>query len=185
MRILLNIFLLFQKSVFLVVLVALVLAGCNKTQSPIASIPQETDWLMYRGDFLGTGYSPLEQVNTNNVAQLNRSWTYSLQRINPDPNSSGPRSQVTPIVIDGVMYLPAADRIVALDATSGQELWRHVVDVDNGVPSRRGVAYMSGEDVLAARIIFSTGSHLVSIKAVDGTLIEDFGQGGFVDLGIP
>jgi len=161
------------------------LVGCNKAQPPIASIPQETDWLMYRGDFLGTGYSPLEQVNTNNVAQLNRSWTYSLQRINPDPNSSGPRSQVTPIVIDGVMYLPAADRIVALDATSGQELWRHVVAVDKGVPSRRGVAYMSGEDVLAARIIFSTGSHLVSIKAVDGTLITDFGQGGFVDLGIP
>ena len=159
------------------------LTGCNEAQSPVVSIPKENDWLMYRGDFLGTGYSPLEQVNTKNVSQLNRSWTYSIQRIQPDVNDSGPRSQVTPIVIDGVMYLPAADRVVALDATTGQELWRHVVD--KGVPSRRGVAYMPGENVLAARIIFSTGSHLVSIKAVDGTLIKDFGQGGFVDLGIP
>src|SRR6266496_2418693 len=61
-------------------------------------------------------------------------------------------SQATPIVVNGVMYLPAANRVVALDAGSGKEVWQF--PVAGGAPSRRGVAYWAGEGSTAPRIFF-------------------------------
>ena len=51
-----------------------------------SAIPQQpadrpgTDWPMYRGNYAGTGYSPLTQINRQNVARLTQAWTYRLQR---------------------------------------------------------------------------------------------------------
>ena len=64
---------------------------------------------------LGHRVSPLATITTANVSRLTRSWTYSLQA----EGSANVNSQATPIVIGGVMYLPAANRVVALDAASG------------------------------------------------------------------
>ncbi|PYQ93464.1 MAG: hypothetical protein DMF96_29730, partial [Acidobacteria bacterium] len=73
------------------------------------------DWPMYRHDLAGTGYSPLVQVNTRNVATLAQVWTYRLQGDAPaaavPAGRGGPasvNSEATPIVVNGVMYLPAA-----------------------------------------------------------------------------
>jgi hypothetical protein len=67
----------------------------------------------------GTGYSPLAQINTSNVATLAQAWTYRLQSESTPPPAAGrggagagANSQATPIVVNGVMYLPAANRIV-------------------------------------------------------------------------
>ncbi|MCY4599880.1 MAG: pyrroloquinoline quinone-dependent dehydrogenase, partial [Acidobacteria bacterium] len=131
-------------------------AGCGG--GPIApaagdAAPQAGgDWPLYRGDPAGTGYSPLAQVNPANVAGLAQAWTYSLRAADDDDTTS-PRSQITPIVVDGVMYLPAADRVIALDPVSGQEHWRHVPGAA-GAPSRRGVAWWRGADGLPPRILF-------------------------------
>ena len=78
------------------------------------------DWPMYRGNLAGTGYTPLTAVATDNVAGLSRAWTYDLRRAEPDPSGRGPNSQATPIVVDGVMYLPAADRVVAFASRDGR-----------------------------------------------------------------
>ena len=108
------------------------------------------DWPMYRHDLAGTGYSPLAQITTSNVGTLSRLWTYSLHSEAPAAGTApggpagNPNSQATPIVVNNVMYLPAADRVVALEPATGREVWRHLV-VD-GAPARRGVAYWSGED---------------------------------------
>ena len=58
---------------------------------------------MYRHDYAGTGYSPLAQINTKNVPSLREVWSYRLQ-------GDTPNSQVTPIVVNGSMYLPAGNR---------------------------------------------------------------------------
>jgi glucose dehydrogenase len=148
--------------------------------------PNGVDWPMYRADLAGTGYSPLTQVTAGNVSTLTRAWTYSLRSDGHVSNDRRePRSQVTPIVVNGVMYLPAADRVVALDPTTGNEIWRHVTT--DGAPSRRGVAYWPGDEEggLSPRIVFTTSLRLVALDAMTGSLVDGFGDRGLVDLVVP
>ena len=91
------------------------------------------------GDPAGTGFSPPWTGSPPPTSPgLAEAWTYSLAAV--DEGARGPNSQVTPIVVGGVMYLPAADRVVALDAATGREIWRHALD--GARPSRRGVAWV-------------------------------------------
>jgi glucose dehydrogenase len=145
-----------------------------------------TDWPMYRGDLAGTGHSPLSEITADNVAGLARAWSYPLGADGPTDGagqSRDPSSQATPIVVGGAMYVPAVDRIVALDPVTGGELWRHAVD-GNG-PSRRGVAYWPGNDEASARIVFTAGSRLIAIDAASGARSAGFGTDGEVDIGVP
>ncbi len=142
------------------------------------------DWPMYRGAPSGTGYSPLDEIGPANVGSLARAWTYDLNRENRGPDDRGPNSQVTPIVVDGVMYLPAPDRVVALDPATGEEHWRHMTSV--GAPSRRGVSWWPGDGTLAPRIIFMAGgTTLVALDAATGEPADGFGTGGAVEIGVP
>ena len=161
-------------------------SGCAQQQ---AAAPVGADWPMYRRDLAGTGYSPLVQITTSNVGTLSRLWTYSLHSEAPaDATASGspaggPNSQATPIVVNNVMYLPAADRVVAIEPATGREIWRHLVV--EGAPSRRGVAYWPGEDSMPPRIIFTVGRRLVALDASTGLPVGGFGQAGEVDMAMP
>lgn len=144
-----------------------------------------SEWTHYRGNLAGTGYSPLSQINQQNVASLRRAWSYSLlaNALNSDDNPRSPNSQATPIVVDGVMYLPAADRVIALDPISGEELWTH--RVTEGAASRRGVSYWPGADGARPRILYTAGRRLVALDAASGELASAFGEGGEIDMQIP
>ena len=163
--------------------VALPLVGCGSASSAQSAAPAGADWPMYRRDLAGTGNSPLAQITPANAADLARAWTYSLHPEAPRPDGRGPSSQATPIVVDGVMYLPAADRVVALDPVTGRELWRH--PVEGGAPSRRGVAYWPGDEERHPRILFMASQRLIAIEAATGYPIASFGDGGEVDIGVP
>jgi glucose dehydrogenase len=143
------------------------------------------DWPLYRADLAGTGHSPLAEITTENVAGLVRAWRYDLSAAEPPDGgrARAPNSQATPIVVDGVMYLPAADRVVALDPASGGELWRHAI-ADPSL-TRRGVAYWSGDGAAPPRILFMAGSRLVALDAASGAPATGFGSGGEVDIGVP
>ena len=74
--------------------------------APAARAQQpDADWPMYRRDLAGTGYSPLKQINTGNVTKLAQAWSLVLA------DRGG--LWLTPIVVNGVMYLPATDRVLA------------------------------------------------------------------------
>lgn len=168
---------------------AVLLAQTADTQQRSAAAT--TDWPSYRHDEAGTGYSPLRQINTGNVATLTRVWTYGLQGdAAPAANATGRggaaggvNSQVTPIVVNGVMYLPAANRVVALDPETGKSLWEHVIA--GGAPSRRGLAYWPGEGATTPRVIVTSGRRLLAFDAKSGEPASGFGNGGEVDLGVP
>ena len=93
--------------------------------------PPEGEWLMWRGTYGHWGYSPLDQIDTSNVGTLRLAWAWTME-----PG----RQETTPLVHDGVMFLPqACDFIEAVDA---RDLWvRQVCYCPNlGIPPRSGRA---------------------------------------------
>jgi quinoprotein glucose dehydrogenase len=163
-----------------------VLVGSSVRTQQTAAQPAG-DWPMYRHDYSGTGYSPLTQITTRNVSSLTQAWTYNLQSDTGGAAASGKsgpavNSQATPIAIGGIIYVPTENGVVALDAESGKERWRHVIS--GGSPSRRGVAYWPGESK-TPRIIFTAGRRLIALDAAMGRPVPSFGKDGEVDMVVP
>src|SRR5579859_2526694 len=141
------------------------------------------DWPMYNRDLAGTRYSPLAQINTANVTKLTQSWTYRLQPEARTLTSSSPAEifqEITPIVVNGVLYTPAGNRVVALDPETGKEIWRY--ELKTGLASQRGLGYWPGDRSNPPRIIFTTGHKMVGLNANTGRIDPGFGKEGEVDL---
>ena len=141
------------------------------------------DWPLYNRDLAGTRYSPLAQINAGNVAKLAPAWSY---RLRPEgvtlnaPSAFEIFQEVTPIVVNGVMYLPAGNRVVALDPESGNEIWRY--ELTAGLASFRGVAWWPGDRNNPPRIIFTTLKKMMALNANTGKPDPGFGREGEVDL---
>jgi quinoprotein glucose dehydrogenase len=132
----------------------------------------QNNWVYFGQDQGATKYSTLAQINTGNVKSLKRAWTFH----------TGEKSgffESTPLVIDSVMYFSAQNGFYALDAVTGQQIWKF----DATQTTRRGVSYWAGDSRSAARIVASTGNRLVALDAKTGMPIQDFGANGFVDMG--
>ena len=150
--------------------------GAVKTASVTAASPELTaerirkshsepaNWLTYWGDYGGQHYSPLNQITTANVRQLQAKWALQL------PGDSVVES--VPIVVSGVMYTTGPPgQVFALDAHSGRVLWKYerkqkVVNPYEGNRVNRGVA------VLDNRVFFGTlDAALVALDARSGALL--------------
>lgn len=117
--------------------------------------PPAADWLMWRRTYDLSGHSPLNQINRDNVADLEVAWSVGL--------GSG-TSMTTPLVHDGVMFIADTDnRLLALDATTGVELWRYQHDMDN--PDARRVSMALHGDTL---IVPHNDLDLVALNARTG-----------------
>jgi len=138
------------------------------------------DWPSYNHDMASTRYSLLTQINAKNAATLKSAWTFSLKGEGAPPRFGGGGSEATPIVVNGVMYLPASARVVALDAASGKEVWSYTITT--GRPSTRGVAYWPGDKQNPPRIIFTAGRNLIALNATTGKIDPGFGKEGVVDM---
>ncbi|MBZ5580455.1 MAG: pyrroloquinoline quinone-dependent dehydrogenase [Acidobacteriia bacterium] len=139
-----------------------------------AKPPSAGDWPTYGHDLAGTRYSPLKQINTRTVPQLKQAWSFPL---------NARASEATPIVVNGVMYLPAGNRIVALEPETGKEIWSYTST--SGAPSRRGVAYWPGDTNNPPRILSTVGRKMIALNANTGKIDPGFGKEGEVDLVIP
>lgn len=137
------------------------------------------DWPSYNRDLAGMRFSPLEQIDVSNVRDLRQAWVYPLGR-NTTTDSLMGGSEATPIAIAGTLFVPAADRVVALRADTGQELWRYVLE--RGSPSRRGLAYWPGGRGDAARVFFASGRRLIALDAASGRRALAFGGTGEIEM---
>lgn len=112
----------------------------------------------------------------------------------PAPAGAPPRaarnrfagSQVTPLVVGGRMFVSTPyGRVVALDPTTGKELWATAI-AGPGQPSLRGVEYWPGDGKLPPRIVFGTrDGRLIALDAATGRFAEGFGKDGIVDMKTP
>ena len=151
----------------------------------------QNDWPTYGHDPGGMRFSPLKQINVDNVGKLKTAWTYHTGELTP---SSGPRGQrqtafeTTPIVVSGVLYFSTpANRIVALDPESGRELWKFDPQANRTGPlkyrAHRGVAYWPGDAHTPPRILFGTlDGRLIALNARTGRKVPGFGNEGEVNL---
>ncbi len=167
------------------------------------------DWPMYTRDLAGTRYSPLKQINATNVATLKQAWTYSLRAAAaaaPEPAAApqavqpgdfaaeaagrggagrgggGANPEATPIVVNGMMYLPAGRRVIALDPETGKEAWVAQLPFST---TARGVAFWPGDKDNPPRIILTATTHLIALNANTGKIDPGFGKEGIVDIEVP
>jgi glucose dehydrogenase len=166
-------------------LILVLVSGTSAVGADKRAKENDADWPMYNRDLAGTRYSPLSQINGKNVSKLTQAWSYGLKPEGPPPPNAGPgagrvNSEATPIVVDGVMYVPAGGRVVALDAATGKEVWRYTLA--SGQPSTRGVSYWPGDKDAPPRIIFTSGRKLMAVNAKTGKLDPGFGNEGETDM---
>ncbi len=137
---------------------------------------------MYGHDLGSTRFSPLKQINADNVSRLAKAWSFEMRPGGVGP-ASGAYAEVTPIVVKGVMYLPAGNKVVALNADSGKEIWRF--ELKSGMASARGVAYWPGTSHDAPRIYFTSGHKIMALEAATGKPATGFGGDGSITLKVP
>jgi len=135
---------------------------------PFAGIaePEPGNWPTYHGRLSGNRHSPLAQINTGNVAQLAPKWIF------PIPNAR--RLEVTPVVVDGVMYVTAANRAYALDARSGRAIWSYQRPLTKGLVGDAAGAINRGVAVLGDKVFMVTDhAHLIALHRLTGRLLWD------------
>ncbi len=125
--------------------------------------PPDGDWLMWRRTYNGWGYSPLDEINKDNVDQLQLAWAWGM--------SPGGRTQETPLVHDGVMFIQNSTHLIqALDAATGQLLWEYQYELPEDVnPSgERSKAIYGNNLILATR-----DAHIIALDIKTGELVWD------------
>jgi quinoprotein glucose dehydrogenase len=132
-------------------------------------------WSDYAGGADSAQYSSLDQINRSNVKGLKVAWSY--------PTGDGNKYLFNPVVVGRTMYVLARNNsIVALDATSGRELWVHETGAKTHLITNRGINYWESPDGSEARLLFAVDNFLEAIDARTGQSIRAFGDNGRVDL---
>ena len=125
--------------------------------------PAPEDWLTWRRTVDGWGYSPLDQITTDNVGALRMVWTRALGRGS---------QQGTPLAYDGVLYMPnPRDVIQAIDAVTGDLLWEHRREVPENVGQGGLVTNNRNITIYGTRIIdTSVDDHVFALDAATGEM---------------
>jgi alcohol dehydrogenase (cytochrome c) len=125
--------------------------------------PPDADWLMWRRTYDGWGYSPLDQINKENVKDLQLAWAWGM--------TPGGRTQETPLVHDGIMYIQNSTHLIqALDAATGELIWEYQYELPDEVnPSGERNKAIYGDKLFIA----TRDAHLVALDAKTGQLVWD------------
>ena len=157
-----------MKNICSYVCLILLTAACEESGPDLAN----ANWDTYLGDPGRQHYSPLAQIDRENVAGLEEVWRY---------RSGEPTSLMytSPLIIDGVLYglSPSLD-VFALNASTGKELWRNELAL-SGRAQRGLMWWQDGDD---RRILFTAGNQLIALNADSGDLIASFGDQGKLNL---
>ncbi|HXE10824.1 MAG TPA: acido-empty-quinoprotein group A [Bryobacteraceae bacterium] len=124
--------------------------------------PPTDSWPTYNGDYSGRRFSPLTQVNAENVKSLGLAWVYRANT--GDTNPFGVTIKATPLVVNGILYFTVPDHAWAIDARTGRELWHYKWESQGGIHiGNRGVA------IYGNWLYFETpDNHLISLEARTG-----------------
>jgi alcohol dehydrogenase (cytochrome c) len=163
-------------------LAGLVLAGSLAASSAGAVDPSKIvdaekspgDWLTYHGTYKSYHYSPLDQINVDNISKMQVAWTHV-------PGRATRGLQSMPLVADGILYYSGTySRLFALDGATGEVLWSHFPELNEDLiatqthsPYNRGIAlghgkvYVGTVDGRVIAVDMKTGEPAWDTKLID------------------
>ncbi len=132
------------------------------------------NWLTYHGDYSGTRFSPLTEINRNTVSELVPKWIRHFDT----PSDL----EAVPLVFNGAMYTTSGNQLFALDAVTGREIWHYQALGAKKHGVSRGAA------ILGDQVFFTTSDcHLISLRRTNGAVLWDreFAGTGYSCSGAP
>ncbi|NIF86096.1 membrane-bound PQQ-dependent dehydrogenase, glucose/quinate/shikimate family [Comamonas sp. Tr-654] len=174
---------------------------------PVPAGQAPTDWAHYGSTPGATRFAALDQITRSNVKDLQLAWTYQTGDVPVSPGGGGAEDQLTPLQVGNQVFVCTPhNNVIALDATTGKELWKTEINAKQKKWMRcRGLAYFDAAQPLAQpsvagatpvkavsvpagaacqrRILMnSVAPELIALDADTGAFCEDFGTHGRVDL---
>jgi len=128
--------------------------------------PARDNWTSYNGDYTGRRFSALSQISSDNIPQLRATWVFHARNTN--------RLENTPVVINGIMFITAANEAFALDARTGRVVWHHRRANSEGLIDDASQHVSRGVAVWHDRVFMETdNAHLLCLDARSGNQIWD------------
>src|SRR4030095_11772371 len=144
------------------------LCACSPDKQDEAST-----WPTFGHDASNNKFSALTKIDTANVTQLREVWRF-------EDTTEGGGVYFNPVMVENrVIGLMPSNKLVALDASTGKQLWEFVPDSSGISNWSKGMTYHPGNP---DRILLISGGTLYAINAENGTVIKDFGKNGRVDF---
>ena len=140
--------------------------------SQLLSRTIKDDWPSYNGDYTGRRFSSLTQITPQNVRHLQAQWVFH--------SKNAGILEVTPLVVNGIMYVTASNDAYALNAQTGQILWHYSRPVSSGLIDDASGHISRGVALLGTRLYMETdNAHLLCLDARSGNLIWDVAYAGW------
>ena len=139
-------------------------------QSPLPRIStgDQSNWSLHNVDIQGSRYADIAEINTSNVGRLELAWSF-------EAGAANSIMQVTPLVVDGVMYVNSGSTVFALNATNGERIW--TTTLGDALEARgRGPSYGDG------KLYAFGGTTMYATDGKTGELVESFGDGGRLEI---
>jgi alcohol dehydrogenase (cytochrome c) len=128
--------------------------------------PVAANWTSYNGDYSGRRYSSLAEINQGNLAGLRAEWVFHAR--------DSKRLEVTPLVVNGMMFVTASNDASALDARTGRVVWHHSWPISEGLIDDAAGHINRGVGLWHNRVYMETdNAHLLCLDVRSGNLIWD------------
>jgi alcohol dehydrogenase (cytochrome c) len=138
----------------------------NVKQETLTARPAGKNWPSYNGDYSGQRFSSLTQINVKNAASIRAQWVFHA------PNSDS--LEVTPVVVDGLMFVTSANEAYALDAQTGRIIWHHARSNTEGLIDDASMHHNRGVGLWGSSVFMETdNAHLLCLDARSGNLRWD------------
>lgn len=145
------------------------------------TVDADRDWVHYGATQAGTRYAPFDEIRPDNVHRLEPAWVYRT-------GVSG-TFKATPLKVnDSLYFCTGRNVVIALDAETGAERWRHDPEIDTPKfafwDTCRGVTYFASDAAVCPQRVFTatTDARLIALDARTGERCDDFGDGGEISL---
>jgi len=141
-------------------------AVIDVTHEDMIIAPVAANWPSYNGDYTGRRFTSLSQITPSNVDQLRAQWVFHAAKSDS--------LEVTPVVVNGVMFITVANDAYAVDARTGRTIWHYARPITEGLIDDASSHHNRGVGVWGTRVFMNTdNAHLVCLDARSGNLLWD------------